>query len=81
LFQFPHLFPKFIAKEPVDMTEEETKPGPEAKPDVKPTIPLQARKKKEVLPEGRVGTMVVMKSGKVKLVMGDDIVMNVSLRQ
>lgn len=30
-------------------------------------------------PEGRVGTLVVMKSGKVKMVMGDGIVMDVSL--
>jgi hypothetical protein len=29
-------------------------------------------------PEGRIGTMVVMKSGKVKMVLGDGIVMDVS---
>lgn len=30
------------------------------------------------LPEGRIGTLVVMKSGKVKMVVGDGIVMDVS---
>ncbi|WVQ96365.1 hypothetical protein IAU59_003470 [Kwoniella sp. CBS 9459] len=53
------------------------------KPDIKPTAAQlragQGRKgQPEPLPEGRVGTMVVMKSGKVKMVMGKDIVMNVT---
>jgi hypothetical protein len=52
--------------------------GADNKPDVKPTL-NQLKKKKEVLPEGRVGTLVIMKSGKVKLVFGEDIVMNVGL--
>ena len=41
------------------------------------TTQQRAKKKKLPPPEGRIGTMVVMKSGKVKLVLGDDIVMNV----
>lgn len=63
------------------MTEEDVKPGEtgekETKPDIKPTA-QQLKKKKEVLPEGRIGTMVIMKSGKVKMVFGEDVVMNVS---
>lgn len=41
---------------------------------------LRALMKKEEArkPEGRIGTMVVMKSGKVKMVLGDGIVMDVS---
>jgi len=35
-------------------------------------------KEKARKPEGRIGTMVVMKSGKVKMVLGDGIVMDVS---
>jgi hypothetical protein len=43
---------------------------------------LRALMKKEEArkPEGRIGTMVVMKSGKVKMVLGDGIVMDVSAR-
>lgn len=43
---------------------------------------LRALMKKEEVrkPEGRIGTMVVMKSGKVKMVLGDGIVMDVSAR-
>lgn len=79
LFQFPHLFPKFLANTPVDMTG-----GEDAKPNVdsKPNTAAQNRRKKALPPpppEGRIGTMVVMKSGRVKMVMGEDIVMNVSL--
>ncbi|WWC65553.1 uncharacterized protein I303_108171 [Kwoniella dejecticola CBS 10117] len=106
IFQFPHLFPKFLPSTPVDLTQTDTKPDitasttastngtahsatngplkdvkPDIKPDVKPT-PAQlragAKKGPEPVPEGRVGTMVVMKSGKVKIVMGKDIVMNVT---
>ena len=42
---------------------------------------LRALMKKEEArkPEGRIGTMVVMKSGKVKMVLGDGIVMDVSI--
>lgn len=81
LFQFPHLFPKFLANTPVDMTGAE-----DAKPnvDVKPNTAAQNRRKKAIPPpppEGRIGTMVVMKSGRVKMVMGEDIVMNVSTPQ
>jgi DNA-directed RNA polymerase III subunit RPC4 len=46
------------------------------KPDIKPT-PAQLRKNKEVLPEGRIGTLVTMKSGKVKMVLGENVVMDV----
>ncbi|KIR60245.1 DNA-directed RNA polymerase III subunit RPC4 [Cryptococcus bacillisporus CA1873] len=76
IFQFPHLFPKFHPAGPVDLTN----PDGDMKPDIKPTA-AQLRAKKNVMeptPEGRVGTMVVMKSGKVKIVMGKDIVMNVN---
>jgi len=58
--------------------------GKDVKPDVKPDIkatPLQLRgnaKKHGVKPpEGRIGSLVVMKSGRVKMVLGDGIVMNV----
>ncbi|ORY35029.1 RNA polymerase III RPC4-domain-containing protein [Naematelia encephala] len=76
MFQFPHLFPKFLSSDPVDMTKDE-------KPDIKPDIaaaPSTKGKKKANLPppEGRIGTMVVMKSGRVKMVLGDNIVMNVT---
>jgi DNA-directed RNA polymerase III subunit RPC4 len=82
MFQFPTLFPNYIPKAPVDMTGNgETKP--DVKPDVKPDLSKltgpAGRKKKPQHPEGRVGSLVVMKSGKVKVVMGDDIVMNVSV--
>ncbi|WWC93125.1 uncharacterized protein L201_008092 [Kwoniella dendrophila CBS 6074] len=108
IFQFPHLFPKFLPNTPVDLTQptpsngdikpdinntsNPTASGPsssttatqkDVKPDIKPT-PAQlrananAKKLPEPIPEGRIGTMVVMKSGKVKIVMGKDIVMNVT---
>ncbi|KAK6909021.1 hypothetical protein I203_103031 [Kwoniella mangroviensis CBS 8507] len=94
IFQFPHLFPKFLPATPVDLTTD-TKPDinnptttgsaqKDIKPDIKPTaaqlrsIGPGGKKLPEPLPEGRVGTMVVMKSGKVKIVMGKDIVMNVT---
>ncbi|WVQ79469.1 hypothetical protein IAT38_001568 [Cryptococcus sp. DSM 104549] len=77
IFQFPQLFPKYDAPGPVDLTGPSTLA--EVKPDVKPTAAqLRGKKLVEPTPEGRVGTMVVMKSGKVKMVMGDDIVMNVT---
>lgn len=54
---------------------------PDIKPDIKPT-PAQLRgsaKKYGVKPpEGRIGSLVVMRSGRVKMVLGDGIVMNVS---
>jgi hypothetical protein len=55
----------------------------DVKPDIKPTAAqLRDKRAKEKIAkapeEGRVGTLVVMKSGKVKMVLGDDIVMNVS---
>ena len=75
VFQFPNLFPKFDSAVPVDFSAAE-----DVKPDVKPSMAqLRARKKNPPPPEGRIGTMVVMRSGKVKLVLGDDIVMNVGL--
>ncbi|ORX38045.1 RNA polymerase III RPC4-domain-containing protein [Kockovaella imperatae] len=74
IFQFPHLFPHFIPPGPVDMTAEE-----DVKPDVKTT---QTKGKKRgpapPPPEGRIGTLVVMKSGRVKMVLGKDIVMDVN---
>lgn len=54
---------------------------PDIKPDIKPT-PAQLRgaaKKYGIKPpEGRIGSLVVMRSGRVKMVLGDGIVMNVS---
>jgi hypothetical protein len=42
---------------------------------------LKAAQEKEAgrKPEGRVGTLVVMKSGRVKMVLGDGVVMDVSV--
>ena len=92
MFQFPNLFPRFEDPKPVDATEETPATngdaangnGKDVKPDVKPDIkatPLQLRgnaKKHGVKPpEGRIGSLVVMKSGRVKMVLGDGIVMNV----
>jgi hypothetical protein len=44
------------------------------------TTKIQALKRKEKnrKPEGQIGTLVVMKSGKVKMVLGDGIIMDVS---
>ena len=81
-FQFPNLFPHFSAAGPVDLTAEDTKAEakPDIKPDVKATVSRKAAdRKKGPSPDGRVGTMVIMKSGRVKLVLGTDIVLNVSL--
>jgi DNA-directed RNA polymerase III subunit RPC4 len=93
MFQFPNLFPRFEDTKPVDATEEvpatngngEAANGKDVKPDIKPDIkptPLQLRgaaKKHGVKPpEGRIGSLVVMKSGRVKMVLGDGIVMDVS---
>lgn len=79
-FQFPSQLPKFVSRAPVDATADG---GPE---EVKPTpATLRGRRKSGAVappPEGRIGTLCVMKSGKVKLVMGEGnggIVMNVSL--
>ena len=56
---------------------------PDIKPDIKPNVAARAGARggvsKALSPEGQVGKLVVMKSGKVKLIMGDDIVMNVSV--
>jgi DNA-directed RNA polymerase III subunit RPC4 len=82
-FQFPNLFPKFHPRK-IDATGENVNGDakPDIKPDLKPTA-AQLKGKKKVLDvppvEGRIGTLCVMKSGKVKMVLGDDIVMNVSL--
>lgn len=78
MFQFPHLFPKFKSNEPVDMTQDVK----EGITDVKPTMAqMRAAKKKGGIPppQGRIGTLAVMKSGKVKMILGDGIVMDVSL--
>ncbi|WOO79831.1 DNA-directed RNA polymerase III subunit RPC4 [Vanrija pseudolonga] len=83
LFQFPSQMPKLVRHGPIDATGDVAMV--EEKPDVKPTAAaLKARKKDAAAappPEGRIGTLVVMKSGKVKLVFGEGdagIVMNVS---
>jgi hypothetical protein len=55
---------------------------PDIKPDVKPNTAARAAQQKALVRgpmEGQVGKLVVMKSGKVKMIMGDDIVMNVRL--
>ncbi|EIW72308.1 hypothetical protein TREMEDRAFT_24620 [Tremella mesenterica DSM 1558] len=73
MFQFPQKFPSYVGLGPIDVSQDDVKP------DVKPTAAaLRAQNKLFPPPEGRVGTMVVYKSGKVKLVMGDDIVMDVT---
>ena len=83
VFQFPNLFPKFsqpviAATDGVGADGSDEKP--DIKPDIKPTLAqLRSQKKRDEKPvEGRIGTLCVMKSGKVKMGMGDDIVMNVS---
>jgi DNA-directed RNA polymerase III subunit RPC4 len=87
MFQFPQLFPHFHPRT-IDATASEVdgarhEGGEDVKPDIKPTAAqLRDKRAKEKIAkapeEGRVGTLVVMKSGKVKMVLGDDIVMNVS---
>nr|ADE10081.1 RNA pol Rpc4 [Tremella fuciformis] len=76
VFQMPPKMPRFLPTGPIDATaNDETKDGVK---DVKPsTQALKGKKKAQPPPDGRIGTLVVMKSGKVKLVMGQDIVMNV----
>ncbi len=88
MFQFPQLFPNFQPRpvEAINVDGEGTgdqKPGEDVKPDVKPTAAqLREKRAKEKMArppeEGRIGTLVVMKSGRVKMVLGEDIVMNVS---
>jgi DNA-directed RNA polymerase III subunit RPC4 len=54
---------------------------PDVKPDIKPTpAQLRGNAKKFGIkpPEGRIGSLVVMKSGRVKMVLGEGIVMDVS---
>lgn len=62
-------------------TEKTKDVKPDIKPDLKPT-PAQLRgnaKKYGVKPpEGRIGSLVIMRSGRVKMVLGDGIVMDVS---
>jgi DNA-directed RNA polymerase III subunit RPC4 len=93
MFQFPQLFPNYVPH-PIDLSNApdadkdikpdqagtEVKPSKDVKPDVKPGAgALRGKAKVQEVPlEGRIGTLVVMKSGKVKMVMGNDIVMNVS---
>lgn len=89
-FQFPTSFPKFVSRAPVEVDgdaaeaagagEKKDEKKDEDK-DVKPK-PAQLRRKRAAAPppEGRIGTLCVMKSGKVKLVLGEGesgIVMNV----
>lgn len=90
MFQFPQSFPQFEPR-PIDATNIEDGSNGEKKPDIKPNIDVKPNiqasgplvgarsKKNQAPPEGRIGTMVVMKSGKVKMILGEDIVMNVSL--
>jgi len=86
-FQFPSNMPKFVAPAPPAVPADadgDVNMAAELKPEVKPS-PAQLRRRKHNAalppPEGRIGTLVVMKSGKVKMVMGEGanaIVMNVS---
>jgi DNA-directed RNA polymerase III subunit RPC4 len=90
MFQFPNLFPRFEDPKPVDATEETPATNgdtaskdvkPDVKPDIKPNaLQLRGNAKKHGVkpPEGRIGSLVVMKSGRVKMVLGDGIVMDVS---
>jgi DNA-directed RNA polymerase III subunit RPC4 len=89
MFQFPNLFPRFEDTKPADTTDDVAMDGdaekskdvkPDVKPDIKPTpLQLRGQAKKHGIkpPEGRIGSLVVMKSGRVKMVLGDGIVMNV----
>lgn len=77
-FQFPHMFPKFKAPPPPPEEVETVEDG-EKKEDVKPKVGV--RKKPDPPPTGRIGSLVVLKSGKVKMVMGSGdsaVVMDVS---
>lgn len=93
MFQFPQFFPKFDPR-PIDATnlksevnassdvkpdtKPDIKPNVDIKPDIRPGAPGSRTRKAQPPPEGQIGTMVVMKSGKVKMILGKDIVMNVS---
>lgn len=86
IFQFPHLFPNFLPSGSIDLTAT----AEDVKPDIKPT-PTQlkaagpgapGKKSKsppKPPPEGRIGTLVCTRKGRVKMVLGDGIVMDVSL--
>jgi DNA-directed RNA polymerase III subunit RPC4 len=78
MFQFPNLFPRFEDTKPADTTDDVAMDGDaEKSKDVKPDVRGQAKKHGIKPPEGRIGSLVVMKSGRVKMVLGDGIVMNV----
>lgn len=68
-----------------DATSADKEKGKDTKPDIKPDIkptPAQLRGNAKKFgikpPEGRIGSLVVMKSGRVKMVLGEGIVMDVS---
>ena len=77
LFQFPRLFPQFHAPGPIDVDDKMD--NGDVKPDVKPAAgQLKGRRKIQPLPPaGQVGKLQVMKSGKVRMVLGNDIMMDV----
>ena len=61
-------------------TEKPKDVKPDIKPDIKPTpAQLRGNAKKYGIkpPEGRIGSLVIMRSGRVKMVLGDGIVMDV----
>lgn len=86
IFQFPNLFPQFVPTGPVDLTAGgQTE---DVKPDIKPTATqlksangLAGSKKGKAPakppPEGRIGTLICTKKGRVKMVLGEGIVMDV----
>jgi hypothetical protein len=60
----------------VDSAEEAAAPKPRAKKEaVDSKVPPSAAPK----PEGQIGTLLITKSGKVKMRLGDDILLDVSL--
>jgi DNA-directed RNA polymerase III subunit RPC4 len=87
-FQFPSNMPKFVAPAPppdadADADGDVAMASAELKPETKPAATHLKKRRNPTAPppEGRIGTLVVMKSGKVKMVMGEGanaIVMNVS---
>lgn len=70
--------PQATANGSVDKTKDVK---PDIKPDIKPSpAQLRGNAKKYGIkpPEGRIGSLVIMRSGRVKMVLGDGIVMDVS---
>lgn len=87
-FSYPPEYVQPISDETVEAAASAAKKAvsfaPETKgkeKDVKPVIDSKVNVKKEPVlppPEGQIGELVLMKSGKVKLKIGDDILLDVS---